>query len=138
MAELDWHAERGDLEGLTLLDRSPEDEGIDLVAVRAWRRSRVRAEMAVHGIDAVILSDPVSIRYATGARNMQVFSMRNAPARYLVLTADRSILYEFTGCAHLADGLRRSTRCCRPTAASSPPDRASPSESAVGPSAWRR
>ena len=105
MAELDWHAGRGDLEGLTLLERSPENEGIDLVALRAWRQSRVRAEMAARGIDAVILSDPVSIRYATGARNMQVFSMRNAPARYLVLTADRSILYEFTGCAHLADGL---------------------------------
>jgi Xaa-Pro aminopeptidase len=35
---------------------------------------------------------------------MQVFSMRNAPARYLLLTQDRSILFEFAGCAHLARG----------------------------------
>lgn len=30
--------------------------------------------------------------------------MRNAPSRYLLLTAKRSILFEFTGCLHLADG----------------------------------
>ncbi|KRS12860.1 peptidase M24 [Roseovarius atlanticus] len=105
MAELDWHAERADLADLTLLDRVPEDEGIDLVAVRGYRLGRVRAEMRKRDIAAVLLSDPVNIRYATGARNMQVFSQRNAPSRYLLLTQDRSILFEFTGCAHLADGL---------------------------------
>lgn len=36
---------------------------------------------------------------------MQVFSMRNAPSCYLLLSARRSILFEFTGCKHLADGL---------------------------------
>ena len=60
--------------------------------------------MALRGVDAVILSDPVNIRYATGARNMQVFSMRNTPSRYLVLTQNNSILFEFTGCMHLGDG----------------------------------
>ncbi|MBD1544872.1 M24 family metallopeptidase [Roseibium aggregatum] len=103
MAELDWHAERSDLAELVPLDRSPED-GIDLVAVRTYRQARVRTEMALRGIDALILSDPVNIRYATGTRNMQVFSMRNAASRYLLLTADRSILFEFTGCLHLAEG----------------------------------
>ncbi len=105
MAELDWHAERGDLAGLALLDRAPEGEGIDLAAVRAYRQGRVRAQMAAYGVDAVILSDPVNIRYATGTRNMQVFSQRNAASRYLLLTQDRSILFEFTGCLHLADGV---------------------------------
>jgi len=102
MAQLDWHAARSDLAGLAQLDRTPEDGTIDLVAVRRYRQDRVRAEMAKRGIDAIILSDPVNIRYATGTRNMQVFSMRNAPARYVVLTADRSILFEFTGCLHVA------------------------------------
>ncbi len=104
MTTLDWHAGRGDLSGLALLDRAPESEGIDLPAVRRYRQRRVRAEMARRGIAAVILSDPVNIRYATGARNMQVFSQRNAPSRYLLLTAERAILFEFTGCAHLAEG----------------------------------
>ena len=105
MAELDWHAGRSDLAGIACLDRAPEDEGIDLERVRAWRQGRVRAEMAARGIDAVILMDPVNIRYATGARNMQVFSMRNGPSRYLVMTAERAILHEFTGALHLPDGL---------------------------------
>ena len=104
MANLDWHAERSDLSGLALLDRAPESEGIDLRAVRAYRQARLRAEMARYGVDAVILSDPINIRYATGTRNMQVFSQRNAPARYLLMTASRSMLFEFTGCLHLADG----------------------------------
>jgi Xaa-Pro aminopeptidase len=104
MAHLDWHAERSDLSGLALLDRAPESAGIDLKAVRQYRQARVREEMARRGIGALILSDPVNIRYATGTRNMQVFSQRNAPSRYLLLTGDRSILFEFTGCAHLAAG----------------------------------
>ncbi|MTI42110.1 aminopeptidase P family protein [Roseibium hamelinense] len=104
MANFDWHAERSDLSGIALLDRAPESEGIDLAAVRLYRRQRVRDKMAEYGVDAVILSDPVNIRYATGTRNMQVFSQRNAPARYLLLTQDRSILFEFTGALHLANG----------------------------------
>lgn len=104
MAELDWHAERSDLQGLAQLDRAPAVEGIDLVAVRTYRQQRVRQKMAEYDVDAVILSDPVNIRYATGTRNMQVFSMRNAPSRYLLLTQNRSILFEFTGCLHLGEG----------------------------------
>lgn len=105
MTVLDWHAERSDLHALTLLERAPESEGIDLRALRLGRRERLRGEMAKRGVDALLLSDPINIRYASGARNMQVFTMRNAPTRYQLLTADRAILFEFAGCQHLADGL---------------------------------
>lgn len=104
IANFDWHAERSDLAGIALLDRAPESEGIDLKAVRLYRLGRVRHEMQRYGVDAVILTDPINIRYAIGARNMQVFCQRNAPSRYLLLTADTSILFEFTGCAHLGQG----------------------------------
>ncbi len=104
MAELDWHGARGAPGDLELLASAPESRGIDLAAVRMYRQNRLRGEMARYGIDAVILSDAVNIRYATGTRNMQVFSSRNQPARYLLLTQDRSILFEFTGAAHLAAG----------------------------------
>ncbi|MFC2967804.1 hypothetical protein [Acidimangrovimonas pyrenivorans] len=53
---------------------------------------------------AGIRSDPVNIRYVAGTRNMQMFSTRNAPSRCLLLTADRSILFEFTACLRLAEG----------------------------------
>ncbi|MAZ15088.1 MAG: peptidase M24 [Ahrensia sp.] len=104
MTMFDWHAERSDLEGIALLDTETTDEAIDLVAVRTYRQGRVRAKMAEFGIAAMVLSDPVNIRYATGTRNMQIFTARNQPSRYLVLTADRSILHEFTGAEHLGEG----------------------------------
>ncbi|MCK5746916.1 MAG: aminopeptidase P family protein, partial [Oricola sp.] len=100
----DWHAERSDLDGIALLDTETTDEAIDLVAVRTYRLGRVRAKMEAFGIAAMILTDAVNIRYATGTRNMQVFTARNQPSRYLVLTADRSILHEFTGAEHLGQG----------------------------------
>ena len=102
MTQIDWHAERS---WIDLLDHAPESVGIDLAAVRRYRRDRLRQQMDVYGVDALVLSDAVNVRYATGSRNMQVFTSRNAPSRYLVLTADRSVLYEFTGCKHLAEGL---------------------------------
>jgi Xaa-Pro dipeptidase len=103
--ELDWHGDRSDLPDLALLDQLEADEPIDLAAVRAYRLGRVRAQMESYSLDACVLVDPVNIRYATGARNMQVFHARN-PARYLfVPLSGPVVLYEFTGCAHLAEGL---------------------------------
>lgn len=104
MSYLDWHADRSGLYALHLHESANESVGIDLKAVRHYRLSRVREQMRIQGIDALILSDPVNIRYATGTRNMQIFSARNTPSRYLLLTQDDSILYEFTGCEHLANG----------------------------------
>lgn len=73
--------------------------------LRRYRLGRVRQEMAVRGVDACVLVDPVSIRYACGSRNMQVFHLRN-PARYLVVPVEGPVvLFEFTGCAHLTAGL---------------------------------
>ena len=97
---------RLDLGDRRRLDRDPADDAIDLVAVRAYRLARVREQMERYGVDACLLSDAVNIRYATGSRNMQVFTSRNAPARYLFLPLDGPVvLFEFTGCEHLAAGL---------------------------------
>lgn len=105
MAAFDWHAERADLQSLDLTGTGTGADEIDLVAVRRYRLSRVREQMRRLDIGALILSDPINIRYATGSRNMQVFSARNTPARYCLITEHRVILFEFTGCEHLAAGL---------------------------------
>ncbi len=103
--DLDWHADRSDLSDLATLDQLAVEEPIDFAAVRSYRLGRVREQMAAHSLDACILLDPVNIRYATGARNMQVFHSRN-PARYLfVPQSGPVVLHEFPGCAHLAEGL---------------------------------
>jgi len=102
---LDWHADRSDLPALVTLDQLAAEDPIDLAAVRAHRLARVREQMAAHDLDACVLVDPVNIRYATGARNMQVFHSRN-PARYLFIPQSGPvILHEFAGCAHLAERL---------------------------------
>ena len=45
-----------------------------------------------------------SCRILTGTRNTQVFCRRNAPSRYLSLTAGKAILFDFTGCLHSGEG----------------------------------
>jgi hypothetical protein len=89
--------------------------------------------MAQRSIDACILVDPVSIRYACGARNMQVFHLRN-PARSLVVPVEGPVvLFEFTGCMHLAEGLETvdeiRPRSRQAKSASQPVGRASSSNS---------
>jgi Xaa-Pro aminopeptidase len=105
MANLDWQAGRSNLTALELLDLAPESKGIDLHEVRRYRLQSVREQMRLQDIGALIVSDPVNIRYATGARNMQIFCARNTPSRYLLITESTTILFEFTGCEHLAEGL---------------------------------
>lgn len=105
MAVIEWHADDQTRCWPELLDTAPESIGIDLEAVREYRLGRVREQMKKYDLNVLLLSDAVNIRYTTGARNMQVFSSRNSPSRYLLLTEHRSILFEFTGCLHLADGL---------------------------------
>ncbi len=104
--DLDWHGQRTDLKDICLVELDPElHSGIDLPAVRRYRLQRLRSEMAAREIAACFLFDPINVRYATGARNMQVFHMRN-PSRYLfVPVAGPVILFEFTGCMHLTQGL---------------------------------
>ena len=91
---------------------------IDQVALRTSRLARLRSVMGARNVAAVLLTDPVNIRYASGARNMQIFTARN-PARYLFVTLDGPVvLYEFTGALHLADGLETITEVRHATTAS--------------------
>jgi hypothetical protein len=96
--QLDWHG----IQSPGVFDAESAEGDIDLVAVRAHRLARARRQIAQHDLAACLIFDPVNIRYATGARNMQVFHQRN-PARYLFLPVEGPvILFEFTGCMHLA------------------------------------
>lgn len=82
-----------------------DSTSIDLEALIHFRQDRLRSRMVDHGVDACLLFDPVNVRYATGARNMQIFHQRN-PSRYLFLPVEGPIvLFEFTGAHHLATDL---------------------------------
>jgi len=74
----------------------------DAAALRGYRRDRVRDAIVSHDLAAIVLFNPVNIRYACDARNMQVYGLHN-PCRYVCVTADgHSTLFEFRNCEHLS------------------------------------
>jgi Xaa-Pro aminopeptidase len=82
-----------------------EPSAAEAAQIRRDRMRRVRAELKARDLAACVLFDPTHIRYAAGSRNMQIYSARN-PARYLFVPAEGpSVMFEFGGCAHLAEGL---------------------------------
>lgn len=69
------------------------------------RKQRLIDVMRLRGVPALLTADPISILYATGARNMTVHGF-TGPDRFMLLFAEGpTILYEFAGCDHLAVGL---------------------------------
>lgn len=103
--ELDWHAKSSKLPGTDELDLKLPELEVDETALALGRLAKVREQMRRFDLAAVLLNDPVNIRYACGARNMQVFSARNGFARYLIVTQERAILFEMAGSEHLAKTL---------------------------------
>ena len=74
----------------------------DTIALRSYRRNRLRTALASHDLAAIVLFNPINIRYACDARNMQVYGLHN-PCRYLCMAADgQTALFEFRNCAHLS------------------------------------
>ena len=78
---------------------------IDDPAMRKARLARLRAELGKRDYAGALLSDPMNIRYATGTRNMAVWTL-HGPGRYVfVATEGPVVLFEFGACFHLNDSL---------------------------------
>lgn len=78
---------------------------IDEPRVRAYRLNRTRELMAQFKMDAVVLFDPLNLRYATGCRNMQVWTSHHH-ARYVFVPVEGPVvLFDYGGALHLSDGL---------------------------------
>ena len=85
-----------------LLDaRTPIDEA----EIRRFRLQSIRSLAARHDLSAVLLFDPINIRYANGSRNMQVWTMHNFCRYALILTAGPSIMFELPTGMHLLNDL---------------------------------
>ena len=84
----------------------------------AGRLARLRVELVRHDYGAALLSDPINIRYATGSRNMAVWTM-HAPGRYVFVPVDGPVvLFEFATSKHVQSRTtKRSTSCAYGTAA---------------------
>ncbi len=77
----------------------------NLTRIREFRLHRVVAELQKRELDAVLLFDPLNIRYATDSMNMQVWVSHN-PSRAAMVTADGYlVLWDFHGSDHLSNYL---------------------------------
>ena len=79
--------------------------GGDEEAIRAYRAERVRGELRRQDHAAVLVVDPVNLRYATGTRNMQVWTMHNICRYALVFASGPVVLFDLATGRHLSAGL---------------------------------
>ncbi|WP_175838637.1 M24 family metallopeptidase [Burkholderia anthina] len=81
-------------------DPYPSEDGL-MDRVRNYRLERVRKALVARDCPAVILYDPVNIRYATDTSNMQIWTGRN-PTRYVIVFAHGPVIgFEFHNCEHV-------------------------------------
>lgn len=72
--------------------------------IQAHRLERVRERLRAADCAAIVLFDPINLRYATGTRNMQVWTMHNLCRYAVVFESGATVLYELPSSAHLARG----------------------------------
>ncbi len=76
-----------------------------LDTMREYRLQRLCGEIRRHDYGGILLFDPLNIRYATDAINMQLWTSHN-PARACFVSADGYIvLWDFHNCEHLSTHL---------------------------------
>ena len=79
--------------------------GVDVPQLRRERYDRLQAELRERDLGAILLYDPINIRYATDCRNMQVWTMHNS-ARYCLVPADgNAVIFDYVNCEHLSAGI---------------------------------
>ncbi|MEQ8370136.1 MAG: Xaa-Pro peptidase family protein [Alphaproteobacteria bacterium] len=87
---------------LTGLAKNVQDVGlkdfesqIDMAALRQGRLARAQQALRAANCPAMVLYDPVNVRYCTGTRQMQVYSLQN-PHRYAFVPAEgKPVMFEF-------------------------------------------
>ena len=80
-------------------------DSIDERSIRAFRADRVRQELRRQDREAVLVIDPVNLRYATGTRNMQVWTMHNVVRYALAFAHGPTVLFDLATGRHLSAGL---------------------------------
>jgi Xaa-Pro aminopeptidase len=76
-----------------------------MTALRSYRLDRVRAQLRQRDYAGAVLYDPINVRYATGSRNMAVWTMHNAVRYCFIATEGPVVVFDFHNCGHLSAGL---------------------------------
>jgi len=72
---------------------------------RAYRLARIRAQLELHDCAAILLYDPLNIRYALDACAIQLWATHNATRSALIVNGGPAIAFEYKGMEHLMAGL---------------------------------
>lgn len=90
-------------EGIDRALKSPVPKST-LIKARGYRKQRLVDQVIKHDCAAILLYDPINIRYALDLSNMQLWATHN-PFHYALLFADsHAIEFAYRGAEHLADG----------------------------------
>jgi len=86
-----------------------------LQRARAYRKRRMVESVIRHDCAAILLYDPVNIRYALDAANMMVWMLHNASHYALVCADGCGIAFEYRRSEHLVKGIETidEVRTCR-------------------------
>lgn len=75
----------------------------NLQNLREYRLSRLVAQLHEHDLAGVLMTDPLNIRYATDATNMQLWNTHNPFRACLVCADGHMVLWEYKNAPFLAD-----------------------------------
>ena len=78
----------------------------DMPALREYRLARLQEQIIRHDCAGLLLFDPLNIRYATDATNMQLWTTHNPARACFVPPQGNVILWDFHNCEHLSQHLR--------------------------------
>jgi len=76
-----------------------------LIRARGYRKQRLVQKLAEHDCAAILLYDPVNIRYALDVSNMQLWMTHNASHYALVCADGHAIAFEYGKSEHVAKGI---------------------------------
>lgn len=75
---------------------------LDMVRLRGYRLARLQAELKRLDVGGILLGDAINIRYATGVRNMQAWSLHSLIRTAFVPAEGKAVCFEYGGSEHLA------------------------------------
>lgn len=78
---------------------------LDMPRLRGYRLGRLQAELKAIDVGGILLGDALNIRYATGVRNMQAWSLHSLVRTAFVPTEGLAVCFEYGGSEHLANTL---------------------------------
>jgi Xaa-Pro dipeptidase len=72
-------------------------------SIQNYRLQQIRRRLSDSDCSAVVLFDPINIRYATGTRNMQVWTLHNICRYAVIFESGEVVLFDLSSSSHLAE-----------------------------------